>query len=136
MIACYRRSTFQCVGQNQSYIFLGGTSSILRTFMAGPVQKHPVGNRKVECWAFCLDLSPVDECAEVGQVERDVYHFAWVVLQVLGLDKKYFLLSKICLTITHQTKMELCDSVQLDPEKDNSWQGVHQEDADGLTFLF
>ena len=47
-----------------------------------------VGNRKVKCQAFCLDLSPVDECAEVGQVERDVDHFAWVVLQVLGLDKK------------------------------------------------
>ena len=58
-----------------------------------------VGNRKVKCRALCLDLSPVDECAEVGQVERDVYHFAWVVLQVLGLDKKYFLLSKICLTM-------------------------------------
>ena len=32
--------------------------------------------------------------------------------------------------------MELCDSVQLDPEKDNSWEGVNQEDTDGLTFLF
>ena len=58
-----------------------------------------VGKRKVKRRAFCLDLSPVDECAEVGQVERDVDHFAWFVLQVLGLDKKYFLLSKICLTI-------------------------------------
>ena len=36
----------------------------------------------------------------------------------------------------HLTKMELCDSVQLDPEKNNSWQGVNQEDADGLTFFF
>ena len=45
-------------------------------------------NRKVECRAFCLDLSPVDEGAKIGQVERDVYHFAWVVLQVFGLDKK------------------------------------------------
>ena len=45
-------------------------------------------NRKVECRASCLDLSPVDEGAQVGQVERDADHFAWVVLQVLGLDKK------------------------------------------------
>ena len=42
-----------------------------------------VGNRKTK-----HILSPVDECAEVGQVERDVDHFAWVVLQVLCLDKK------------------------------------------------
>ena len=53
-----------------------------------------VGNRKTK-----HILSPVDECAEVGQVEKDVYHFAWVVFQVLGLDKKYLLLSKICLTM-------------------------------------
>ena len=31
--------------------------------------------------------------------------------------------------------MELCDSVQLDPEKNNSWEGGHQEDTDGLTFF-
>ena len=53
---------------------------------------------------FCFDLSPVDEGAEVGQVERGVYHFAWVVFQVLGLDKKYFLLSKICLTMNSPDK--------------------------------
>ena len=35
-----------------------------------------------------MDLSPVDEGAEVGKVERDVDHFTWVVIQVLGLDKK------------------------------------------------
>ena len=58
-----------------------------------------VGNRKTK-----HILSPVDECAEVGQVERDVYHFAWVVIQVLGLDKKYFLLSKICLTMNSPDK--------------------------------
>ena len=47
-----------------------------------------VGIRKVKCRALCLDPSPVHERAEVGKVERDVDHFAWVVIQVLGLDKK------------------------------------------------
>ena len=31
--------------------------------------------------------------------------------------------------------MELCDSVQLDPEKNNSWEGVHEEDTYSLAFF-
>ena len=76
-------------------------------------------------------VTPVDQGAEVGNVEKDVHCLAWIVLQVLGLGGIDLELSNVKAG-AHQAEVGFCDCVDFNPEEKDPRDCVHKKNTDCL----